>query len=253
VKDFLSQTTTGMNAASLRLYQAYSFSFLQLLTGLKGGQKTLASYIHDLPVGQDSPTGDLMKHFPELGDSPESLEKWWTLSMARLAASDRFKGLSLDETEQRLAALLKFKIPTDKSGKTTKEFAIENFKDFEKNPQAPQVLGAANSSLQYLATQANPLYRPIVAQYMMIIGELQAGKTKQVAGQLSEVAKYREMVLKRMDEIADYLNWFEATQIASRSNSFDDYLMSVKQFSSDSSRRNDAISHYLDSLEIQMK
>ena len=150
VQDFLAQTTDGMNAASLRLYQAYSFSFLQLLETLPDGQKTLAEYIHDLPLGQDAPAKDLIKHFPALGGSPESLQKWWTLSMARLAASDRFKGLSLEETEQRLTTALKFKIPTDKSGKTTKDFAIEDFKEFEKTRRRsrclPRRTGACNTS-----------------------------------------------------------------------------------------------------------
>lgn len=252
--DFLGQTTLGMNEASLKLYQAYSFSFLQLLAGLQGGPNGITQYIHDLPLGQDTPSTDLMKHFPALGGSPVSLEKWWTLSMAGLAASDRYKGmgLSLDETEQQLTALLKFKIPVDKSGKT-KDYTIGDFKDFVKNPQAQPVLAGANSSLQYLATQANPLYRPIVAEYVLIVQELQDGRTRQVGEQLKEVEKYQGLVLKRMSDIADYMNWFEATQIAKRSNSFDDYLQSVKEFSNQTSKRNDAISRYLDSLEIEMQ
>lgn len=253
VEDFLTQTTDGMNASSLRLYQAYSFSFLQLLASLPDGQRTLGQYISDLPVGQDAPGKDLIKHFPALGGSPQSLQKWWMLSMARIAASDRFKGLSLEETEQRLAAALKFKIPTDKSGKTTKDFAIEDYKEFEKNPQAQPVLATANGSLQYLATQANPLYRPIVADYMMIVGELQGGKTRLVAEQLKEVGNYRAMVLKRMDAIADYMNWFEATQMGKRSSSFDDYLHSLDNIPVDTSKRGDALSQYLNSLEIQLQ
>ena len=253
LKDFLSQTVDGMSETSLRLYQAYSYSFIQLLSGLPGGQNSLASYIIDLPVGKDAPAADLLKHFPTLGDSPESLEKWWTLSMARLAATDRYKGLTLDETEQKLSALLKFKIPTDKTGKTTKEYGIDDFRQFVKNPQAQPVLVAANNSLQYLATQANPLFRPVIADYMMIIGEVQTNKTHQVPAQLKEVAAYRQMVLKRMDQIADYLNWYEATQFGARSDSFNGYLKSVKDLTNESPKRNDAISTYLDSLEIQMQ
>ena len=250
--DFLNESTADMNAASMKLYQAYAFSFLQLLLGLPEGQQSLGMYIHDLPLGQDGPSQDLMKHFPALGGSAESLEKWWTLSIARLAATDRYKGLPLDETEQRLAELLKFKIPVDKTGKT-KEFAIEDYKEFFKKPEARPALAFANTSMQLFATEANPLYRPIVAQYLLVIEELQAGKTWHVAQQLKDGATYRQMVLKRMDDIADYLNWFEATQIMSRSNSFDDYLSTEKHFPEEAPQRNDPISRYLDSMEIEMQ
>ncbi|HVV72536.1 MAG TPA: hypothetical protein VHI52_13735, partial [Verrucomicrobiae bacterium] len=86
LKDFLSQATPGMNETTLRLYQAYAFGFVQLLQGLQNGPTQIAQYIHDLPLGSDSPSDDLLKHFPALGGSPENLEKWWTLSMARLAS-----------------------------------------------------------------------------------------------------------------------------------------------------------------------
>ena len=61
------------------------------------------------------------------------------------------------------------------------------------------------------------------------------------------------MVLKRMDAIADYMNWFEATQMGTRSTSFDDYLHSMENIPTDTSNRTDAISQYLNSLEIQMQ
>ena len=250
LKDFLSQTTDGMNTSSLKLYQAYAYSFLQLLAGLQGGQEALANYIHDLPIGKDAPSQDLMNHFPALRGSAENVEKWWTLSMARLSAMDRYRGLPLEETEQRLIALLKFKIPVDKTGKT-KEFAIEDFKEFVKNPQAKPVLAVANTNMQLFATEANPLYRPIVAEYLLVIQELQIRKTGRVAQQLNEVAKYRQTVLKRMDDVADYLNWFEATQISSRSNSFNDFLTTEEKLSTDAPKRNDPISRYLDSVEIE--
>ncbi len=249
---FLNQNPTDMNAASLKIYQAYSLSFVQLLVSLQDGQQSLGRYIQDLSVGQDTPSQDLIKHFPALGGSAENLEKWWMLSMARIAASDRYKGLSMEDTEQRLTALLKFKIPVGKNGET-KEFAIEDYAQFVKNPQAQPVLASANTSLQVFATQANPLYRPVIAQYQLGIGELQNGKDKPVAEELKNVAKYREMILHRMDQIADYLNWFEATQMANRSNSFEDYMTAAKEISNNTPKRDDAISHYLDDLEIQMQ
>jgi len=249
---FLTETTDGMNASSLKLYQAYSYGFFYLLATGPDGPQALAAYIHDLPLGKDTLSEDLVKHFPALGGSTDSLEKWWMLSMAHIAASDRFKGLSLEETDQRLLALLKFKLPAGKNGET-KEFAIEDFKQFIKDPQAQPVIADAGTKLEVFAAEANPLFRPIIGDYLVVIKELQSGKTRHTADELKNIAKYREMILTRMDQIADYLNWFEATQMENRSDSFKDYLKAAKELTTEEPKRNDAISRYLDSLEIQMQ
>jgi len=252
IADFLSQDPSGLNAASLKLYQAYSLSLLQLVKGLPDGRACLVSYIKDLPLGKDAPTADLIKHFPPLGGSPQNLEKWWTLSMANISTSDRYNGLSLEDTEQHLSELLKIAILVKKKNET-KVFAIEDFKEFVKNPDARQPLSEAAINLQALMSRSNSLYRPIVGEYQAIVRELQHGKVKHTDRRLKALAQYREMVLHRMDQIADYLNWFEATKMVLRSNSFDDYMKTANQLSSDSPKRDDAISRYLDSIELQMQ
>lgn len=252
LEEFLGQTTEGMNAASMKLYQAYAFSFLQLIAGLPGGPQGLAWYVHDLPLGHDTPSGDLIKHFPALGGSEENLEKWWTLSMAHLSEANVYKGMSVEETDSRVTALLQFKIPTGKSGET-KIYTIDDFTDFVKNPQARPVLAASIAAMQSFSAQANPVFRPIIVNYLQLMAELQHGKIKHTADRLKDMAKYRELILTRMDQIADYMNWFEATQIVSRSDSFEDYMKTAKQLSTETPHRDDPVSRYLDSIEIQMQ
>ncbi|MGB8356233.1 MAG: hypothetical protein WCD79_20210 [Chthoniobacteraceae bacterium] len=252
VADFLSQNPSDMNAASLKLYQAYALSFLQLLIGLPNGKACLVSYIGDLPLGTDAPSVDLIKHFPTLNGSGETLGKWWTLSLANISASDRYKGLTQEETEKRLAVLLKFTIPTKKAGET-KIFSIEDYKDFIKLPQAKAVLANVASSLQALSAQSAPLYRPITSEYHDIAMELQHGKTRHIDVRLKNVAKYREMISTRTEQVEDYLNWFEATQMTTRSNSFEDYMKTADELSKDAPKRDDLISKYLDGIELQLQ
>ena len=252
VADFLSQDPSGMNSASLKLYQAYASSLLQLLAGLPNGRVCLSAYVRDLPLGEDAPTADLIKHFPALGGSEESLEKWWTLSLARISASDRYKGLSLQETDRQLSAMLKIVIPTGSNGET-KMFAIEDFKQFVKLPQAPSILANTVVGLEGLQAQANPLFRPIVAEYQVVVTDLQRGKTRHADERLKNVANYRQLILTRMDQIDDYMNWIEATQMAGRSDSFDDYMRTANQLSIESPKRDDAISRYLDAVELEMQ
>lgn len=253
IADFLSQDIAEMNAASLKLYQAYSLGLLQLLTELPNGRACLAAYVSDLPVGTATRTEDLIKHFPALGSSGENVEKWWTLSMANIAASNRYVGLSLEETENKLEGLLKITISTGKAGET-KEFALEDYKKFIKLPQAREALAATALNLHILATQASPVFRPVVLDYQEVVQGLQRNKTHRIEEHLKEIANYRQMVLTRMDQIADYLNWFEATQMTNRSNSFDDYMKTARDLSTEGApKRNDAISRYLDTLELEMQ
>ena len=252
LKEFLNQNPSAMNAASLKIYQAYSVCLVQLLLDVSKGRGLLAAYIRDLPTGTDTATADLLRHFPALGSSEQSMEKWWDLSMARIAASDRYKGLSMEETEKRLASLLNIAVPREKQGEF-ENFALDDFRQFIKLPKARPVLAGTTSELMALSSQASPLFRPVVAEYQQIVVDLQKGKTRHTAERLKAAAKYRELILTRMDQIEDYLNWFEATQLVMSSNSFDDYMRTAEKISAGPPQRDDLISQYLDNIEAEMK
>jgi len=70
---------------------------------------------------------------------------------------------------------------------------------------------------------------------------------------LKNIAQYRGMVSLRMEQVADYLNWFEATQMVTRSNSFEDYMKTANELSGDAPKRDDLISKYLDGIELQLQ
>jgi hypothetical protein len=172
--------------------------------------------------------------------------------VAHLAASDKYRGLSIQDTELQLAKILKLTLPADKNG-GVKNFAIEDFSQFVKIPESRTELARMSTALATLSTQANPLFRPILAEYQQIVAELQKGKTRRIGERLHATAKYRELLLTRMDQIDDYLNWFEATQVVLRSDSFDDYMRTAKELSEEPPKREDAISHYLDGIEMESK
>jgi hypothetical protein len=60
-------------------------------------------------------------------------------------------------------------------------------------------------------------------------------------------------LIARMNEIDDYMNWFEATQQTNTSGTFTDYLHSAVESSEPQPRRRDPISVYLDALEQQLQ
>ena len=56
-----------------------------------------------------------------------------------------------------------------------------------------------------------------------------------------------------MDQIADYLNWYEATQRTQASGSFDEYIRTADQLDKDTATpRDDPITKYMDSVEQQL-
>jgi hypothetical protein len=246
---FLAQKPEHLDSTSFKLYGFYSMSLVQLLSEMPDGRAAMALLLKELPAGED-PNEALKKRFPALAGSEQSVEKWWALGVARLAAANRYKGLSIAETELRLNSLLTLQITPAKSD-SPKQFALADFKQYLKHPQARPALKSLTVQLTALGASAHPLFRPIVAEYQRLTTDLARGKTGRVKERLAAAARYRELVLHRMNEIADYMNWFEATQSTTRSTAFDAYLKAAREPLTASSPRGDAISQYLDEMVLQ--
>jgi hypothetical protein len=251
LEDLLSETTSGMDSTSLALFRACSVGLVQLLVDLPNGRPGLCDYLRD-PARDNSRIEDLKKHFPALGAGGQSLEKWWALSLARLSASERYMGLSLQETDLRITALLAIQLPAAKAGET-KKFTLDQFKDFIKIKESREALARVSEGFLALQLTANPQLRTVVVEYQKLSGELARGKTRGMAERLAAADNNRRMILQRMSDIGDYMNWFEATQVTSRSNSFDAYMKTATELAAPQPRRQDPISRYLDSVEIEFQ
>ena len=251
LEELLAQDASHLDSTSLALYQACSVALVQLLVDLPGGRANLASYLRDTQR-DNFKIEDLKKHFPSIGDGGQSLEKWWTLSLARLSASERYKGLSLEETDLRLQGLLTLQLPGKKKGETQK-FTLDQFGEFLKIKESKSGLLQMSAALLALQVIATPPLRPVITNYQGICDELAKGKTKGVAEQIAAADKNRRMILQRMNDIADYMNWFEATQSTVRSSTFDAYLKAASELTAKQPRRQDPISRYLDNLETEFQ
>lgn len=249
--DFLAENPVGMDSTSLSLYDACSLSLLQLLIDLPGGRVRLCAFIRGLPSGQEAGAG-LIRNFTALGSSPDGLEKWWTLGIARLSASDRYMGLSAEETEQKLASVLFLRMAVNRNGEP-KEFRLQDFRSFMNNPERRPAILRMNLSLVALSAQANPLFRSVIADYQQVALDLLRGRTNGLPEHLDALARYREMIVTRMGDIADYLNWYEATQMHTSSNSFDGYIKTANELSAPPAGRADAISRYMEKLQAQIE
>ena len=142
-------------------------------------------------------------------------------------------------------------VTDEKTGKR-RGYRLEEFGDFVKVRGSREALLARETALVALSTRANALLRPVIAEYEQIVTLLARGKTRGIEERLAAVAKYREDVLRRLTQIDDYLNWFEATQLGTRSDAFDSYLKTANEIAEQERRASDQITKYLDQLEREL-
>lgn len=249
--EFLALRTDGLDSASAALYRAWAASLVRLLSELPNGRDSLVALVRGIPDRGDDEVGELAKRFAALADSASTREKWWALGVARLAAADRFKGLSVEETTGRLDALLRWDVPGADNG-PSRRVGLDEYRVLAKETAVRPALEAAAGELLALQAVAHPLLRPAIEELHRIVAQLARGQTRGIGGRLAAVAEYREGLGRRLGEIADYLNWFEATQPAAKSGAFSGYLRAAREkppVAAGSGGPQDPIKRYLDGLE----
>jgi hypothetical protein len=253
VTDFLPGHGQELGGSAAAFDNACAFALLELLLEQPESKSRLAQFLRNWPDAQGDVVAALGQAFPALGPDPASLQKWWTLNLARFAASDRYRGLSAEDTDHELQTLLKFEVAADKAGRT-KSFAIGQFKEFTRLRGARTAAAAQQKAVIALSTKANILLRPVLADYEQVFALLARGKTRGIAERIHHAETYRTAVLLRKNDITDYLNWFEATQLGTRSGAFDSYLRAARAAESESphTATSAAISAYLDLFEDEL-
>ena len=259
ISDFLAREPSAMDSTSRGVYRAYSYDLVSLLLqDLEGGRAGMLAFIHDLPTltpEEARSAGVLAQHFPQLAGSPDGLEKWWALGLARLSTADQFHPYTTQETEQHLLPLLSFQnLPDPKRPGVTKTYTLDDYAEFTGHKQNRQLLEGTRRGLVELSGRANPLSRPIVLGYQEVVETLEQEHTKGVGPRLQTLAAERKRVLKQREQIADYLNWYEATQVPEQSGAFETYFRAARQLENPQPvHRPDAVSAYLDELETEYR
>ena len=250
LEEFLRQPgkLSGLDSPARLLYRAYSLALVQLLVNGTDGRSRLARYIDNLSRASNDPFADLKAQFPMLGDD---VEKTWRSSVAELNAAQNYQLLTFIETERRLDELLHVKISD--AGPSTKAIQLDDLWQRKILPTERLALNRLGQNLLLLAARAHPVMRPIVQEYHQIAALLAAGKRKGLAERFARLKTTRADIVARMNDIDDYMNWFEATQSKTRSGIFADYLKAAGERRAPAPRRRDALSVYLDALEEQFQ
>ena len=251
LEEFVQQRPELLDSPSRQLHRAYSAAFLTMLLEAPDGRSRLARYVANLPRATNDPFADLKAHFPALADAAEKVTSQWQRAVAQLASRERYQLLASDETERQLAELLRVEI--HEPGKPPAVYALEEFPSFIRSAARKPALQLLRHHVLALSATANPLYQPVLAEYEQIATLLARGKTKRIQERLARARGIREHLQREMSAIADYMNWFEATQSQMQSGAFAEYMKAAELTLERQPRRRDPISVYLDSLEAQMQ
>lgn len=252
LSDFLGQRPDQLDSQARRLYRACAAALLQLLIDQPAGPVHLSAYIESLARASNDPLADLKGQFPSLGGG-ETLEALWKSAVAKYATSARYEFLlSFAETEDQLTQLIHRPIPNP----NVRGQSLDLEQSGQTKPAASQMaaLKSLNQRLLLLSTSAHPLLRPVVVEYREIAVALASGKRRRVAKRLAAVKSVHLKIARRVTEMDDYMNWFEATQLRTSSGDFKSYLRAAgASAETEEGRRRDALSVYLDAVEAQFQ
>lgn len=247
IEAFLSERPDELGPTALAVDRSLAMSLVQLLTEQPNGRRRLASLVRHWAEADEDPIAALGREFPTLAGGASEIQKWWTLNLARFAAADQLQALSAEQTDAQIGALLEFEIPR-KDG-SVKRFSVSEFSEYLKLSASRKVLATQHAAFVTLSPRAHVLLRPVLSEYSECFALLARGKARGLRERLDRTARLREAVTRRAEEIADYMNWFEATQMGGRSNAFDNYLKTANEISEQETKKRDPIARYLDELE----
>ena len=248
---FLRQKPEQLDAQGRLLYRAYAAALLQLLLDQPNGPTRLAAYIQSLSQSTNDPLFDLKSQFPGLG-SDDTLAALWASAVARFASSIRYEFLlNFHETNEQLETLLHTKIPNP--GNRAHPLELQKLGGIKPSAAQVPALRALGQNLLLLGASSHPLLRPVVLEYQQIAQLLAAQKPGKAVQRLARVKALRADIVRRMSDIDDYMNWFEATQLQTSSGAFGDYLKAAGGSDAPEKRRHDALSVYLDAIETQFQ
>ena len=245
--EFLRERAALLDPAGRLLHRAYSFALVQLLIEGTEGHARLGRYIDNLSFASSEPLADLLAAFPQLRGN--DLEKVWKSKIADIKSSERADLLTFSQTDEKLDALLRTKFPTPDG--RDKSLSLDKVSLKKPTQTQRQALQKFSQELMLLAAHGNPVLRSVVQDYERLVAQLALGKNHAVTARLAELKILRAKLSARMNEVDDYMNWFEATQLSARSGLFEDYLNTSNTADIAKSRKKDAYSAYLDAMEEQ--
>jgi len=249
LESFLKERPAMMDATSRAIFRAQAMGLLRSLLSLPNGSVSLATYLSQLPSVSITDVAPLLAAFPALEGDSTRLSKLWVLSMANVSATGRINPLTVEETHKQLTAILDVApLPDPKKPDEKVEKGPSALPAIARTDEGRYILKQKADDLLRLEVRAHPLMRPMVAEYRAIVSDLALRPKKNVKTRLVQNGELVAAIVGKSSEVADFMNWYEASQLQTPSGTFTEALQSPL---SDPPPRTDAMSRYLNDIEAR--
>lgn len=243
------QRLEGMDPISKAAFQASSGALVISLLEQDGGQESMRTMLGELSTFEGDQVALVRKHFPGMNLGPESLSKWWALQLAQMAEKPFPYVLTINETERRLQELLEVRF-NDSSGSLI-AIGASDFRDLLALPireRETRILPLAERVRQFYY-RAFPAHRPVVREYLLILGEIVADKDERLAERLHDLQSERNRLAALGNRTRDYLEWYRITSSEELTGGFDSFVEIKNRLEAMSGKNEGPIGVYMDSMQ----
>ena len=239
-----------MDAAMRAAFRVSAGSLVMALLQQPQGKEGFRLFLTEVAAYEGEMPALLRKHFPELNLSETSLSKWWVLQLANIGDRNLATDiLTVAQTEAALNEALRLNFSTAQGILQQKELVAWPELAALPQPARIQAVSLAQDALVRLSYRCFPSYRPLLAEYQIVLNAIATNKTGEVANQLTALDE-RRVTMKAKAELArDYLDWFEITRARETSGAFDDYMRLKDRLKANPHNRTDDLSKYLDRMD----
>jgi hypothetical protein len=244
------QAFEDMDGATRAAFRVSSGALVMALLEQPQGKEGFRAFLSEIAAYQGEMPGLMRKHFPELNLSETSLAKWWALQLAAKGGLNPLTDiLSIQQTDAALAEALRLNFRNQEGVIQQKELSAWPEVATLKEPERIAAVRQAQDALVRLSYRCFPSYRPLLAEYQLVLDSIAKNKTKDVANRLTDLDGTRATMISRAARVRDYLDWFEITRARETSGAFDDYQRLKERLKANPHQRKDSISAYLDRMD----
>ena len=233
------------NAATLRgrardLHAAQSLALYKGLVELPEGRRRIIENLTLTEPARD-PRQRFAQTWAELADDPARLARLWALAVARLSTPKKLEFLGAEETGNKLRQVLR-ELDASAEGEPSPDVLLA----LSRKEEGQFRLARAAQELQRLSFHSHPLYASVVGEYFTLLDDLSRKRRRGFERRFEEAQNLRLSLDDRSGEITDFMNWYQANEAQAEPAPA---AVSARPSSEAVSRRNDAITRFLDSVE----
>jgi hypothetical protein len=232
-------------------FRAISGAIVNSLLRQPGGKSAMLAYLTDFATFKGEYENLLRQHFAGMNKSSSSLGKWVNLELLELATARVTQVHSILETESRLDSILKLYY-RDADGAAV-SVGIDAYQAILELGQKDRLeaVAAARAELERLSYRCFPTYRPMLAEYELILREFARGSANNIDTRLARLMDVRMRMQAAAIRSRDYLDWYYITQSRDLTGDFGKYRALNEALKKEQLRHrtNDAVSNYLDEIQ----